>query len=718
MINELMMLADELESRGISTQVWDKDFKEVPKVSDSAPCARVWIGEDGQVSRIEPLDAHLAGSLRKFGNNQGSFPGFNVAPLYRLTDERQTAQVRKALKGQGEVDAAEWRSWCGEECRNWQEKEQKHVQRCLTVSSRELLKRFPEAEGQAKLAIGHLAEICGQIPPEGERSFFHQLEQCIWRQLERGEEVPLLLRLLIWCDDAGEKGGKKRSSPKVAIYLDLEQWERFGRPVANAQEMEAVNERLLASGNVPAVLGEGSKRDAFGELFENPKEPMPACKISGITVTLRSMYHTQKCQYRYGMIEDGSYPISAENRKRAKSALEWVAMPEHRNVLWVPLSREEVLIAYPDVLPDPLPAVANLFGQSIEKGVERRFEAAAEKYLKNIYGIPVESRPQSIRVFVLRKMDRSRVMVVYTRLAEAEQLTQAAESWISGCRNLPLSESKRGFVPFPTDVAEIVNTTWRQDGRKESGTARTIRDYQGIDLLLGTMASGMAEYLLGQLVLHARGLYLFVGDQRVRAKEKRAAEYQEAVRAVGQVSAVLALLLSVLNVRKETYMEKVPYLLGQVLKTSDALHELYCTVVRDGEMPTRLVGGAFFTSAAQAPVQTLAQLGLRMNPYITWAKTYRCACSGDDEETRKLRGRAGWLLGLYAQEMDLLADQFPESGTLSEAEQAQLMIGYLASFPRSRKAKKPGEDATEPAGAPEGAEPENVPESAGLAAQE
>ena len=40
-----------------------------------------------------------------------------------------------------------------------------------------------------------------------------------------------------------------------------------------------------------------------------------------------------------------------------------------------------------------------------------------------------------------------------------------------------------------------------------------------------------------------------------------------------------------LGTRKEKYMQEFPYLFGQLLSVSDALHEMYCIVVRDNEFP-------------------------------------------------------------------------------------------------------------------------------------
>ena len=62
--------------------------------------------------------------------------------------------------------------------------------------------------------------------------------------------------------------------------------------------------------------------------------------------------------------------------------------------------------------------------------------------------------------------------------------------------------------------------------------------------------------------------------------------------------ALTALLLDRVGIRKEGYMENLPYLYGQLLKTSDELHVLYCKAVRNGDVPPQLVGGSLFQAAA------------------------------------------------------------------------------------------------------------------------
>ena len=131
-------------------------------------------------------------------------------------------------------------------------------------------------------------------------------------------------------------------------------------------------------------------------------------------------------------------------------------------------------------------------------------------------------------------------------------------------------------------------------------------------------------------------------------------------------------------------MNEFPYWFGQLLKASDSLHELYCVNVRDGQIPPQLVGGSMYAAAAEFPLRTLAQLGQRMMPYLNWARTNRDTRKKNDPEGKEGPG-AGYYLYIYEQIANKLNLVLTEQTRFTDAEKAQLFIGYLASFPKSEK---------------------------------
>ena len=129
-------------------------------------------------------------------------------------------------------------------------------------------------------------------------------------------------------------------------------------------------------------------------------------------------------------------------------------------------------------------------------------------------------------------------------------------------------------------------------------------------------------------------------------------------------------------------MQEFPYLFGQLLKVSDELHEMYCRVMRNNDVPNVLAGSGLYIMGAEQPYKTLGVLGQRMNPYIAWARSYT---SKGIEITGEESWRARWYLSLYEKIAVQLHEAWSGQVRFNEEEKAQYFIGYLAKFPRNEK---------------------------------
>ena len=129
-------------------------------------------------------------------------------------------------------------------------------------------------------------------------------------------------------------------------------------------------------------------------------------------------------------------------------------------------------------------------------------------------------------------------------------------------------------------------------------------------------------------------------------------------------------------------MQEFPYLFGQMLQVSDALHEMYCRVVRDNDVPNTLAGSGMYIMGGEQPYKALGILGGRMSPYITWAKSY---ASKEIETKGKESWRVRWYLSLYRNIATQLQEVWNGQTRFNEEEKAQYFIGYLAKFPKSEK---------------------------------
>ena len=154
------------------------------------------------------------------------------------------------------------------------------------------------------------------------------------------------------------------------------------------------------------------------------------------------------------------------------------------------------------------------------------------------------------------------------------------------------------------------------------------------------------------------------------------------LRQTQKILSLMGLFLYQLGTRKEKYMQEFPYLFGQLLSVSDALHEMYCIVVRDNDIPNTLAGSGLYIMGGEQPYKTLGVLGDRMSPYIAWAKTHKF------RRVKMMRGEswsAGEYLDLYGTIAAQLQKVWDDQTRFSEEEKAQYFIGYLAKFPKSKE---------------------------------
>ena len=411
---------------------------------------------------------------------------------------------------------------------------------------------------------------------------------------------------------------------------------------------------------------------------------MPEVKLAGgFDVKLRTMFKEQHCQNRYGRIENASYPISPRMRKELQAALSWLGSDMQKDITWVRVDKDEILFAYPYQIPQIKISFTQMFKQGNKEALFREKAKKFIEELRQTHKPGTDSYAENIRIFILKKIDKARTKVVYSHLTNPCELELCSEAWTSGCgENLPKFPFGQSRVPFPIDVSDTFNYIWKQDGTLVSNKFQSYPKYYGMKLLLE------------QELPVQKDLYILVQQAAtlgVCLSKLSMSNLQNPIWwKVKEMLALMGLLLYRLNIRKEQYMEDYPYLYGQLLKVSDELHGLYCMAERKGELPSQLVGGSLFQSALDAPVRTLVLLGQRMNPYILWAKAYM---KKEIMNEKAESWRAGWLLSLYEKVALQLDTAWRVDTRFTDAEKAQLFIGYLAAF--SKKGEMKGKDEKE-----------------------
>jgi len=219
-------------------------------------------------------------------------------------------------------------------------------------------------------------------------------------------------------------------------------------------------------------------------------------------------------------------------------------------------------------------------------------------------------------------------------------------------------------TPFPLQIANCLNRVWKLDGTSKD-EIKSIPKSAGIELLLDESESlRYVPHLLTIALQNGRGLFISMGDTLHRNEIFKLDGFGNHRQLM---PSILGLLLWKLGVKKEVYMNNLPYLVGRILKLADDLHALYCKEVRNNSLPPQLLGNALMAAAIDSPTKALAQLALRIAPYLGWARTNSTESAGLSRHLLK--------------EFGLVETKFRDAvlpDRLTDIARAQLLLGYIS----------------------------------------
>lgn len=666
MINELYDLSRALDSVRIRAQNWHRKYKPIPNIRSNTPCVRITIS-DGKIVSLSQLDAKFDKILRKYGSNQGSYPCMNLAPLYRITDEAVKAELADYIEHPEHIDDTgvhKMEAWRIEN--NWGANFGGKYKISMEKTPAELQ---PVAAQYEPLQV-----LMGETNYFTDASILHrELERFAWQMIGAGQHAALALKILFYPGKETKPAEKDYGS--ISVAFESEKMIDSGLPAISEKFVFEVNRHLLEIEAQKNNEGTKDSIDAFGVPFQTIEEPMPNVKLAGgFDATIRTMFKEQRCQSRYGRIENASYPISPSMRMQLQSALEWAGSTAQKNITWINTDRNEILLAYPSSLPDVPISYTAMFKQSGDKTTA--FSAKAGQFIKSIQRtkkVGTDSNAQQIRIFMLRKIDKARTKVIYTRQTDACELEKCSKAWTYGCANLPAFPFGSPQTPYPLEAADILNRFWKQSGEIATDKFKPFPKYHGLELLMEPNLSVASD--LHRVAESAMNIGSHLGNLCAKGELFHTPTLEK----TKDMLAILGLFLNRKQIGKDQYMENLPYIYGQLLKAADELHALYCRVVRNDDIPPQLVGSSLFQSAAEAPSRTMQVLSQRLMPYYSWAKSYRLK---NIKELQKESWRAGWLYGLCERIMVKLQENWTAQTRFNDEEKAQLFIGYLAAFPK------------------------------------
>lgn len=690
MINELYRLTEALDQANIETEHTHPKYKLIPKVTKKAPCVHI-VFDSGHIYKVECIGMEIAAEIRKYGSNQGTFPALNLAPLYRLVDEAEKKMVYDLIEGKSiDFDIEKIHQLCREN--NWGKK----FRNKYRISMRDVPGEITELFKKNEIIFPAFEQLTEETVAFTEPEYFRaELEHAAFAMLEQKKEIALALQILFYFGKPEKIAEEDYGT--LSMVLDCKKLINQGLSVATASFTRFFNLKLMETDKGGENKIAKNETDAFGQAFMPLEEPMPTVKLAaGFEVSLRTMFRGQPCQSRYGRIENAAYPISKELRCKLQAALAWMSCAEHKGITWLSTDKDEALFAYPETLRKNMYSMVGFCKrQSAQEdkaegdargsaGNKAEFEAAAKGFINELRETKqpgTDPMSERIQYFILRKLDKARTKVIYTYNTSPKQIELCSEQWSLGCRNLPGFFFGQPATLFPLEVSDVLNKIWRQDGKTSTDKFKPIPRYHGMQLLFGEELPAVRRDLF-ILMNNVTNLAPYLGKVKI-ARVGYSSSQIMLLRQIQNALALMGLLLYQLDIRKEKYMQEFPYLFGQMLKVSDALHEMYCKVVRDNDVPNALAGSGLYVAGTEQPYKTLGVLGQRMIPYIEWAKSYRVKdIQKKDEES----WRAGWYLTLYESIATKLYAVWGKQTRFTEEEKAQYFIGYLASFPKSEKA--------------------------------
>lgn len=688
MLNELCQLADALEKSGISPKEWHHQLKPLPNVSKTKPCYCISIAEDGAVDSLETINKDTSAVLRKWEPSLGdSFPGFNIQPLYRITDDEQKKRLKAWRDGKEPVDVQLLRSWCTPANQNWDNKIKKKIYKCLHEIPERLLKIVGGKNlcnsNAMSLLLGrsirysHATDENKSPANFYEQGFQHMLENFLWTAIEHRGPIKTLLPLIVHEGNSNKLPETDRGT--VSVFLDVPDWKEYR--VSSRETTDWLNGCLVGISEPEVGL---DSLDAFGYSIHGSDGKLPSVKLPILAdVKLRAMNSESSCQYRYRNIDAYSFPVGKESRRRAKGAIEWLSDESREGDTWGRSDSQELFFAYPVSLPKVSLKLTSCFGVRKSDDGEARFANAAREVIQVLNGTTGDLKSIELQVFSLRKMDTARTKLVFHRNYTAQRLVDATQEWENGCSNIPhiqiyawgLEKGKSDVAspefPFPLEIARCLNSIWKYDNKKKQLYCDPVPMFApscGIELLLEEPLRINITHLLSSFLSHARQLILFLSDAGSRKKvlvlSPKNYDRQKLL-----LPSIMGLLLYKLDIKKEEYMTKAPFLVGRMLKLADEIHTLYCKEVRENKLPPQLIGNALMTAALDSPVQALAQLALRLKPYYGWVQTFRGSENGKP---------SGYYVDLYGDVASQLSKvELPVR--FNDAERAQLLLGYLSA---------------------------------------
>lgn len=538
---------------------------------------------------------------------------------------------------------------------------------------------------QANEELKSLGALMERFPKTNEETqqFNRALVALIQDDIERRPALHGLVRSLFFTKD-----------PKVQIIFDVAEAHKYAYSVLDPELWKVLQRKLRERDSQEDERRDRGISYLSGRcmVIETIKTPDPTLPVLGSSFVYTRTSETRYLR-RYGL-NGMDFHMGRQEIAEVVDVLRYILQDAFEGHTWKALPGQNaasLLIAY--VEQHPYEGLADLLGGSDEfyrEVVERVTEQFQDRFQVGDQRIPPNQPKFTIRLLVIGKVDDARKQVMLNRQYDAADVIRSAERWLMHFKNCPAVDfdEKGGCLNplYPMDIARLAQTTWktRSDGKQRSKKIFTIKLGDLYDLYIPP--TGMAGYeelcreLLAQFVRQGWDFIGYAGHVARRKERKKGirGSVESLVTDARGFLGIYIVLLEKLEISKEETMTSVAFLLGQVLKAMDILHEQYCRVNSPkNPLPPRLLGNTYYEMAYDRPLDAVGLLQKRTAIYLAWAKSTDIPDNTTNATTEQITAAKEVLrqLEYVTGTASFTKSEFENWGN---EQRAQLMLGYLA----------------------------------------
>lgn len=685
---------------------------------------RVYVREDGSISRIEAVPAEQMKRIRKWKCGEGiTLPVFNFEPLHtiRLRGKQPLLKRLNALSKKARL-----RLLRQQRPIRWAPGSQSRFQKLAGAFknvSADLLGKIGEDSDPNGAAWRALLET---LPTLDAAAFLRSLSAALRDRLGGPGADDGSVNLLFH-----NSSKNKPTTVPVQIEPEGEFSARIYSPAAQGWLVSILSQTLLVDADLnsddqsasvaPSPLTasvDGSSQTAVWgkprgawEKYHDVKLP-----VLGKASLFNRDVGAKPTSARYDE-NHAIFPIGQDVRMKLMAAVEWLAAEERRGKTWAVRGKPKkegvfLLLTYLAEKMDDTPEhLAEVFVGPQEEESDRaivQFETVCAGVVAALDGIPGLSDAARIRVFALHKPDGYRAQVFASESLSPRALKLLASAWQTDCRSHPRilvpqftqdgEETKvrdlEPLIPFPYQAIECLNTIWEKCGTADNAKSESASDYDFADafeLLRRTGSHPTDAAYLGRMldlaIRRALPLMTAVGQamhqvhQRVFLAQGDKARHATKSRLQAcRWPCLLSLLLTRLGYQRETSMKEPAFLIGRFLAQLDRLHAYYAKYVSGKEDGLRqLLGNSLMSTALESPLRAFELAGQRMLPYQAWAEQFSRGKDAYQDESK--RTEAGFVSSILW-DLGRIAEELSQCG-IPEANRASLppRVGHEAKAP-------------------------------------